>query len=459
MWFNGILRRFVCRVPDVIPVNWPFSPKNVPFFYGWIVWLFSTLGFLFSIPGQTMGMAVFTDAFIDVLGLSRTQLSMAYLFGTMGSAFFLTRAGRWYDRFGGRLMISISSLALGLMVFYISIADWLSAGLVQWFPMTIAGVSIMPFLLIFAGYFGVRFFGQGVLTSCSRNVLMMWFVKRRGLVSGLRGICVSIGFSLAPVGLAWLMIEFGWRGALWLLALLVGVGFSLLSLVFVRDNPQSCGLLADGETGLDASTASLSVPSKTLQQARRTPVFWIASLSLAIHAMFGTALTFHVVSIFAEAGRGRDDAFGYFLPAAVFSTTTNLVASWLVDSYRLKPFMVVMLFAFMLGAVGLLNLSHNWGFWLLAIGFGAGGGLWGVVSNLSFIRFFGPLHLGEISGLNTSVTVFASAVGPAAFSLGLDAFGNYDAAIQICLVMLVCLTLATILIRQDEQSPLAPQPG
>ncbi|MBT7372315.1 MAG: MFS transporter, partial [Gammaproteobacteria bacterium] len=64
----------------MISTTWPFDPRRSPVYYGWVVWLFSTVGFLFSIPGQTMGMAVFTDPFIEVLGLSRTQLSMAYLF-------------------------------------------------------------------------------------------------------------------------------------------------------------------------------------------------------------------------------------------------------------------------------------------------------------------------------------------------------------------------------------------
>jgi hypothetical protein len=45
--------------------NWPFQPSKTPFFYGWIILLFSTLGILFSIPGQTIGLAVFTDSFID----------------------------------------------------------------------------------------------------------------------------------------------------------------------------------------------------------------------------------------------------------------------------------------------------------------------------------------------------------------------------------------------------------
>ena len=99
----------VSLVSQLISVSWPFHPKKFPFFYGWVIWVFSALGFLLSVPGQTMGMAVFTDHFIEVFSLSRTELSMAYLFGTIGSAFFLTRAGRWFDVYGGRTMVPLSA--------------------------------------------------------------------------------------------------------------------------------------------------------------------------------------------------------------------------------------------------------------------------------------------------------------------------------------------------------------
>ena len=422
--------------------TWPFNPAKVPFFYGWIIWIFSTLGYLFSIPGQTMGMAVFTDAFIDTLGMSRTELSMAYLFGTVGSSLFLTRAGKLYDIHGGRIMITLSSLVLGLMVLFLSfvdvMADLLGGG---------------AFVLMLIGYFGVRFSGQGVLTSCSRNVLLHWFVKRRGLVTGIRGIFVSFGFSIAPLLIAWLMLSVGWRGALWSMAALVGIGFCILALVFIRDKPESIGLLPDGEQPLPgdkASSIAVEHKNKSLAQARRDPVFWIYSASLGMHALFGTALTFHVVSIFEEAGRSKTEAFGYFLPSAVFSTVMNLFASWLIDQHRLKPFLISMLVLFLLGAYGLLNLDTAWGFWLLAAGFGAGGGLWGVISNLAYIRLYGPLNLGDISGLNTSLTVFLSAVGPAAFSLALDFSGDYQLVIKVCIAALVLLLLTAMLVKQDE---------
>ena len=422
--------------------DWPFDIRRLPFFYGWVIWLLSTLGFLFSIPGQTMGMAVFTDQFIDALGLSRTQLSLAYLFGTVGSSLFLTRAGRWYDRLGGRIMVALASLVLALMLLFIAITDLLAQGL--------GGGPVISFLLIMVGYFGVRFFGQGVLTSASRNVLLLWFEKRRGLVSSARGVFVSLGFSLAPLGLAWLIAVSGWREALVFLALGCVV-FAIVAYLLLRNNPDDCGVHVDGHSEASQVPRTAPAASATLSQAQRDPVFWIYSLSLAMHALFGTAVTFHIVSVFEESGRSATQAFAYFLPAAVVSTSVNLLAGWLADTRALKPFLVIMLLGFVAGAWGLLHLETDWGYWLLVTGFGTGGGLWSVTSNLAFIRNFGPLHLGEISGLCTATMVFASAIGPALFSLGLDAFGSYAAAEWLCLLALLGLLAAAIVIPHPRE--------
>ena len=55
-----------------------------------------------------------------------------------------------------------------------------------------------------------------------------------------------------------------------------------------------------------------------------------------------------------------------------------------------------------------------------------------------------------MSGFNASVTVFASAIGPAAFSLGVDFLGSYTAAAKICTALLVTLLVAAVVIPQRE---------
>jgi MFS family permease len=434
-----------------LPPRWPFAVDRFPIFYGWVIWLLSTVGFLMSVPGQTMGMAVFTDPFIEAFDLSRSQLSFAYLCGTVGSALLLTHAGRLYDRAGARIMVVGASVLLGLMIAFISVVDQIGAALAGLLGLALSTVTL-PLILI--GYFGVRFTGQGVLTSASRNVLLLWFERRRGLVSGVRGVFVSLGFSIAPLVLAVMIDAAGWRGALWLMAAALTFGFATLSLIFLRNSPEEEGLLPDG--AVDPASAEPSeifrAPNRSLAEARRSPSFWLYSAGLAIHALFGTAVTFHIVSIFAEAGRDRTEAFAYFLPQAIVSTSVNLLASTLVDHHRLKPFLLVMLGAFLVGACGLMFLETRGGYALLVLGFGAGGGLWGVISNVAFIRLFGILHLGEISGLNTSITVFASAIGPFLFSLGFDLTGSYTSVEGLCAVAITCLLLTTAAIHQPEDN-------
>ncbi|MDG2277061.1 MAG: MFS transporter [Pseudomonadales bacterium] len=426
--------------------DWPFAAGKQPYFYGWVIAVVSTLGFLMSIPGQTMGMAVFADEFIAAFDLSRTELATAYLIGTMGSAFFLTRAGRWYDMLGARVLMVAASLGLAVTLLIIGVVDWVSSQLA-----VVSGLdlSVFSFVLITLCYFGVRFTGQGVLTSASRNVLLVWFERRRGLVSGVRGVFVSLGFSIAPIVLALLIDTFGWRGGLWVMAAAVGLGFGAIALLMVRDSPSVCGLKVDGLRSDSTDQAVDEVqPSQGLAEVRRNPVFWMYSLALSMHAMFGTAVTFHIAAIFAEVGRSRTEAFAYFVPSAIVSVCVNLSASALSDYTRLKPFLVVMLCAFLLGAYGLATLEQTSGYWMLVLGFGAGGGLWGVLSNLVFVRQFGILHLGEISGLNTSITVLSSAIGPVVFSLANDFVGDFRSAALACMVPLAGLLVASVLLQQ-----------
>ena len=425
--------------------DWPFAPRRVPVFYGWVVLAVSTLGILASIPGQTMGMAVFTEPLMEALGLTRTQLSLAYMVGTVGSSLFLTRAGRLYDRVGGRLLITGASLALGLTLVYLAGLETV----VRLLPDAVRTPG--AFTLVLLGYFAVRFFGQGVLTSASRNILLSWFERRRGLASGFRGVFVSLGFSLAPPLLALLIVRFGWQGALLALAAGCGLGFALLALLLARDAPEPCGLRPDGDVVRGEDSAAPEITGEALSTARASPVFWIYCLGLAMHALFGTAITFHVVSIFAGAGRDAGEAFGYFLPVALVSTVTSLFASWASDRTPLRPWLLVMLSGFLVACWGILRLDSAAGYWLLVFGQGIGGGLWGMISNIAWVRLFGRANLGAISGQAASLTVFFSAVGPAAFALSLDYAGDFAPAIAACGAGFAALLVAALLCERRAQ--------
>ena len=56
-----------------------------------------------------MGIAVLADAFIEVTGPNRTELSLACMFDTVDSALLLTRAGRLFDACGATVVLILAA--------------------------------------------------------------------------------------------------------------------------------------------------------------------------------------------------------------------------------------------------------------------------------------------------------------------------------------------------------------
>ncbi|MFW6721030.1 hypothetical protein ACHZ98_12870 [Streptomyces sp. MAR4 CNY-716] len=57
-------------------------------------------------PGQTHGVSLFVDPLIAGLGISRTQISTAYLTGTRIGACAMPAAGKAVDRYGPRWVMA-----------------------------------------------------------------------------------------------------------------------------------------------------------------------------------------------------------------------------------------------------------------------------------------------------------------------------------------------------------------
>jgi sugar phosphate permease len=402
----------------------PFEPSRFPFFYGWIVLGAGTLGILFSAPGQTAGVSAFTDSLIGALGVSRNQLSLAYMIGTLSSATLLSRAGRAYDRFGARLVASVSASALAVTLFLVSFSARIANSISG--TLGLSGPAI-GFVVIMIGFFLMRFWGQGVLTLSSRNMVMEWFEVRRGIANAIMGVSISFGFSYAPRLFNSAVVSAGWEGAWRIIALGVAAA-AVLFLVFFRDTPEAHGLVPDGgavRLRRQPHPEAVGAASFTLPQARRTYSFWVIALTLWLSALLITAYTFHVVSIFGAVGFTPAEAVAVFLPASVISVGMQFGGSWLSDRIKLKFLVMVQLLGMIVLSLGLVLLRSGQPVFLVILGHGMMQGMFGITSNITWPRFFGRKHLGAISGLASALTVAGSAVGPVLFSSLFDAFGSY----------------------------------
>ena len=299
-----------------------------------------------------------------------------------------------------------------------------------------ANRNVFGIVFLMLGFFGIRFFGQGILTMTSRNMLMKWFVKRRGLVNGIMGIFVAFGFAYAPKLLDLLIGDGHWQNAWWMMAIASAIVFVLFAVVFFRDNPGDCGVLPDGKEISGKKQKKLKYrPDKqyTLREASRTYSFWIYTLNLAMNSLYITALTFHIVSVFGEAGFDRNVAVSIFLPTSIISVTFNLFGGLLSDYIRLKNLLIINLLGLIITTVAFSILGHfSWAIYLIIIGNGICWGMFSVLNSVTWPRFYGTKHLGAISGFAMSWTVIGSAIGPFAFSLSHQFTGSYYFAGGVC---------------------------
>lgn len=409
--------------------NLPFSPSRIPFFYGWVILVLGSLSFVMTIPGQTVGVSVFTDFLIEELKLSRINLSLAYMIGTISSALLLSTAGKVYDKRGARLVGVIVALLFGALLLILSQADSIVFGLTEILGAAFQGAIAFCFMSV--GFFALRFLAQGVLSLISRNMVMKWFDVRRGFANGILGLCVAFGFSYSPRLLNTLIEHYTWKGTWNLLGLLIGGGFSLVFLLLARDNPAECGLHPDGmHRVVRKQRAIKSHPDRdfTLAEARRCFAYWMYTMVMGLCSLFSTGFTFHVVSIFAEAGMDRATAISIFFPASVISVILNLFLNWVSDHIKLKYILIVEIVGLLVSSAAFVFLGSGLAITLLIIGNGITFGAFGVISTITWPRFFGFTHLGAISGFAMGWMVGGSAVGPYLFSLSLRYLGSYAGA-------------------------------
>ncbi|AFG37017.1 Major Facilitator Superfamily transporter [Spirochaeta africana DSM 8902] len=428
---------------------------------GWI-FIMGLIGSLMTLPGQTNGVSAFTDHLIEAVQITRDQLSLAYLLGTLTSAFLLPHAGKLYDRWGSRVTGAASAAGLGISLFgLVSLPQVISgAGQLGLPPIAAALISF------WLGFFLIRFFGQGMLTLISRNMILKWFDDRRGFAIALLGIGMPLGFSAAPSVLNALIGSVGWQGA-WLVLGAILLGFALVAAATYADPPLESGHDATAATRTYApNTAPIPlllrpiarllnryglrrtrepmrpVRDRTLSEARRSLGFWVFNGVTTLSGMLVTGFTFHVVAIMGQSGVGRTQALAIFIPTAIIQIAVQTVGSFGSDFVKLKYFAIAHAasLGLMLLSLELLSVTGA-AYWLVVLFQGISLGLFGINSAVVWPRFFGLRHLGAISGFSNAWMVAGSALGPYAFSLAERLTGSFYTILYVMGPVALLLTV------------------
>ena len=415
-------------------------------FHGWIMLGVAVLMAAATMPGQTVIVSLFNDSYRQALGLSITELSVAYTIGTLFAALPISWVGRMADRHGLRLVTGGVVLAFALALGLLS---------------QVRGPIMLGF-----GFFLIRCLGQGCLAMLSGHVIAMWFERRLGMAHAV----VSIGGFAAASALmaqptAWLITELGWQATLGVLAGFVLVlTLPAVATVF-RNRPEDVGQHLDGGAAADVDREAAvpaagkpADPAFTVREAVRTRAYWICTLTMVFSGLIGTALIFHMSSMLQTAGLDgapRQVALAVQPWPIAFGVAT-LVVGWLIDRFRPAPLLAIG--ALLLGVATLVCLAAARGSvsssMTVAL-MGAGMGLFGAsqaailgVASPTIARYFGRTHHGAIRGTVSAAGVASTGVGPLLAGVGYELAGqSFTALLAGFAACAVPLTVGALLLR------------
>lgn len=416
----------------------------MPPFSGWrMVALCSGL-LMMTGPGQTLGVSVFIDPMIDGLGLTRSQVSTAYLVGTLAGALGLPAIGRFLDLQGPRRATAIIGVAFGVILLGM-------AG--------VRGIVTLTF-----GFIGIRMLGQGGLTVIASTTPARWFDRRRGFAIGVTTAAGSAATAIIPLVSTAIILHFDWRRAWIALAFAVWIVVLSIARWGLIDDPCDVGQFPDGEppanrddlaAGGDAGPVRERVRSLTSAEAMRTPIFWAVTATVLSGSMITTALNFHQISILGEQGLTPVEAAANFIPQTLAGLAISLYAGAAIDRFRQRYLLVGMLLSLSLAMAGVSFVQPGFRAIVYGIVLGATQGAMRSIESGSYPKLFGVKHAGEVRGVARAFSVASSALGPLALAFGFQLTGSYR---QVLLVLLALPAAAAVLAFTTSEPDQASSP-
>jgi MFS family permease len=405
--------------------------QRFPFYYGWVMLPIAMLALISTSPGQTFGVSAFNPSIRAALGLSHSQLTGAYMVGTLLAAVPQPWLGSMMDKYGIRRIMIIVIICLGFACLFIS--------------------QVRSYTMLFFAFFGLRTFGQGALTILASNTPAMWFRQKLGKVSALIGVGMAGATAAIPPLVLWLINQADWRTAYATLG--VSVWLIMLPLLFTlfRNKPEDVGQFVDGmppakaqqfDVSADSNPAQLT--SFSLKEAMQTRAYWIYLVTFGSWGMIFTAVTFNLLPLFVSAGLSEVTATATFTTLAGTMIITQLIGGVLADRVRLNRLASFSLIFITLSLGFLVNLQAVWMGHAYALFAGLGQGFLGAVNNTVWLRYFGRENLGKIRGSVWTATVAGSSLGPFLMGFNFDQTGNYAISLWGFLILYAFLVLVVL---------------
>jgi MFS family permease len=398
---------------------------QLKFFYGYIVVIANFL-ILVSMYGTLYSFGVFFKPVLSEFGWTRAMTSGAYSLCFLLSGAVAMATGRLNDRFGPRVIMSCSGLLLGLGYFLMSKIG-----------------AIWELYLYYGVIVGV---GMGGGIAPSLSTVARWFVKKRGVMTGITIAGTGTGTLVTPLIANWLVSIYSWRASFTMIGMTVFILIVGLAQLLIRD-PGRKGLSPYGSKTAVADRSNLDAAGLSLQEAVRTGQLWILFVIYVCAGFFIQIIIVHIVIHATGLGILPVSAASVLSIVGVGSLVGRVMGGGVSDRFGNKPTITVALIFMGAGFIWLLAAMELWMLYIFAIIFGLSYGEILCMMSLLPVELFGLRSQGAILGITIFGSTIGGSIGPVVAGRIFDITGSYQVAFMICIAVAIAGLILTIFIR------------
>jgi len=376
---------------------------------GWMV-VAGAFGIMFATFGVAYSFSAFFTSLQQSFGASRGEVSLIF---SIVPSYYLVGAitGPIADRFGSRLTCLLGIGIAGAGLIFAAMADAL------W--------------QIYLGFGLGTGLGIGFSFVPSLAAVQRWFVRRRGLASGIAVSGIGLGTLLIPPLATELISALGWRNA-WIVLGLFIILFGGAAALFTDNAPERRGASADGGIINPGATGAASiVEGFSLREAVTSRAFVLLYLALVV-IWIGASMPFvHLVPYAEDHGISHGTAVAIFGLVGVGSLAGRFALGGLADRLGRRKLLTAMFVGLALAQLWWLTATAAWQLALFALVFGACYGGFVALYPAITVDYFGPRNASGIIGLLYTGGAAGSFIGPKLAGDLFDRFGSYASSIGI----------------------------
>lgn len=396
--------------------------RREPIYYGWYIALVLAITETVSYGVLFYAFPVFIAPMEAEFGWSRGELSGAFSLSILITGLVALPVGHWLDRHGARLLMTVGSIGATVIVVL-----WSQVGS---FPEFIAVMALMGF------------FGAAISYEPAFAVIATWFAQSRGTAMAV--VTFIAGFaSTVFTPLSHLLLEaYGWRQAILILGIALGVITIPLHALVLRRKPADLGIESASQHSAAPAGAG---PTTSLRAVLRSRYFWLLTLAFSLSTLSISAVRIHFIPLLISVNIQPGSAALASGAIGVMQVVGRMIFAPVERRFSSRTMAIGVFVLLTISMTILLLGSAPWLIVVFVALFGMAIGTHTLTRPLMVADSYDTAFYGRISSSMVLFVTLAGTMSPFAAGVMFDLFGSYNptlilaAGFSLLSVVLICL--------------------